>query len=141
METRLHFVTLATPDLDASRRFYAEGFGWDPLLVVPGEIVFVQVAPAQVLGLFDAASFARDLGEAVGGPSGLSLAHNVGSRDEVGALVGRLGAAGGTVVKPPQEGAFGGVFHAYVRDPAGALWEVAHNPGWHVADDGTVTFA
>ncbi len=141
MDTRLHFVTLATPDLDASRRFYAEGFGWAPLLDVPGEIVFVQVAPAQVLGLFDATKFAQDVGEPVGGPAGLSLAHNVASREEVARLATALEAAGGTVVKAPQDGDFGGVFHAYVRDPAGALWEVAHNPGWHVADDGTVTFA
>ena len=37
-----------------------------------------------------------------------------------------------------QEGEFGGVFHALVRDPNGVLWEVAHNPSWRITDDGTV---
>jgi uncharacterized glyoxalase superfamily protein PhnB len=47
-------------------------------------------------------------------------------------------AAGGTVLTPPEEGAFGGVFHALVADPNGVVWEVGHNPGWSVDPDGTV---
>lgn len=31
-----------------------------------------------------------------------------------------------------------GGYHAYVADPTGVCWEVAHNPGWSVAGDGTV---
>ncbi len=46
-------------------------------------------------------------------------------------------ASGGTVVKEPQQAAFGG-YHAHVADPNGLVWEVAHNPGWHVEDDGSV---
>lgn len=50
-------------------------------------------------------------------------------------------AAGATVVKPVQSALFGGFggTHAYWADPDGHVWEVAHNPGWNVADDGTVT--
>jgi hypothetical protein len=33
---------------------------------------------------------------------------------------------------------FGGVYHAYIRDPNGIMWEIAHNPGWLINDDGTV---
>jgi hypothetical protein len=33
---------------------------------------------------------------------------------------------------------FGGR-HAYVADPDGHRWEVAWNPGWSVAADGTVS--
>ncbi|MGI9016314.1 MAG: hypothetical protein ACR2HR_04280 [Euzebya sp.] len=46
--------------------------------------------------------------------------------------------AGGTVLKEPQRAEFGG-YHAYVLDRAGLIWEIAHNTGWSVADDGTVT--
>ena len=49
-------------------------------------------------------------------------------------------AAGATVLKPAQEGAFGGIFHGHVVDPNGVIWEVAHNPGWSIHDDGTVSF-
>lgn len=141
MDHRLSFVTVATSDLDAARTFYRDAFGWDPHLDVPDEIVFYQVAAGLLLGFFEAGSFDRDLGVAPGtttGPSGMTLAHNVGDRDTVHALAGAMAAAGGTVLKPPQEGEFGGVFHALVRDPNGVLWEVAHNPSWRIADDGTV---
>ena len=47
-------------------------------------------------------------------------------------------AAGGTILKPAQEGAFGGVFHGHMQDPNGVIWEIAHNPGWSIDDDGTV---
>jgi hypothetical protein len=70
--------------------------------------------------------------------SGVTLAHNVADRDAVAALTDRMVAAGGTVLTAPEEGAFGGVFHALVRDPNGVVWEVAHNPGWSVGPDGTV---
>ncbi|MHC5558585.1 VOC family protein [Kocuria sp. U4B] len=141
MDPRVHFVTLATPDLDAARDFYGRGLGWAPLLDVPGEILFFQVAPGQVLALFDAAKFAADLGRPAGvpaGASGVTLAHNVGGPDEVRAVVEAMAAAGGTVFTSPRPGAFGGVFHAHVADPNGVVWEIAHNPGWRVDDDGTV---
>ena len=140
MEQQVHFTTLATADLDAARRFYVDGLGWRPLLEVPGEIVFFQVAPGTVLAFFEAAKFAQDLGRGPARPaaSGVTLAHNVADRDAVRALVEAMVAAGGTVLTPPEEGVFGGVFHALVADPNGVVWEVGHNPGWSVDPDGTV---
>jgi len=140
MEQQVHVLTLATADLDAARRFYVEGLGWRPLLDVPGEIVFFQTAPGAVLAFFEAGVFAEDLGRGPARPavSGVTLAHNVASRDDVRAVVEAMTAAGGTVLTAPEEGAFGGVFHALVADPNGVVWEVAHNPGWSVDPDGTV---
>jgi len=138
MDQALHFVTVAARDLDAARRFYG-ALGWQAQLDVPGEIVFYRSAAGQLLGFFDAALFARDQG---GGEAprvaGVTLSHNVGSRAEVVALVERMAAAGGEVRKAPQEGEFGGVFHAHVADPNGLVWEVAHNPAWSVLPDGSV---
>jgi catechol 2,3-dioxygenase-like lactoylglutathione lyase family enzyme len=139
MEQQLHFVTIAAADLDATRSFYG-ALGWQPLLDVEGEIVFYQSAPGQVLGFFLAEKFNADLdlsGEHAP-VSGITLAHNVASRQEVIDLADAMAAAGGTVLTPPQLGAFGGVFHAHVRDPNGAIWEIGHNPGWHIDADGTV---
>ncbi|GAA3710166.1 VOC family protein [Zhihengliuella alba] len=140
----VHFITLSTPDLQAARGFYVRGLGWEPLLDVPGEIVFFQIAPGTVLGLFDARSFQQDLGldpEDVQAASGVTLAHNVGDRAEVRSVVAAMEEAGGQVVTPPEDGAFGGIFHAHVKDPNGVVWEIAHNPGWRVAQDGSVVFA
>jgi catechol 2,3-dioxygenase-like lactoylglutathione lyase family enzyme len=139
VDRRVHFMTLATPDLDAARRFYVDGLGWEPLLDVPDEIVFFQVAPGLALGFFETTKFAADVaGATTATVGGVTLAHNVSDHDAVRAVVNRMQAAGGTVVTPPVDGAFGGIFHAIVRDPNGVVWEVAHNPDWRVDADGTV---
>ncbi|MDN3359454.1 VOC family protein [Actinomadura sp. DC4] len=139
MQQRTHFITLSTPDLDAARAFYRDGLGWTALLDVPGEIIFFQVAPAMVLGLFDRDQFVKDMeGTAADGRvGGLTLSHNVGSPAEVDETVRKAVAAGATLVKPPQAAAFGG-YHGHFADPNGVVWEVCHNPGWRVDEDGTV---
>jgi catechol 2,3-dioxygenase-like lactoylglutathione lyase family enzyme len=143
MKQDVHFITVATPDLDAARAFYVGALEWVPLIDVPGEIIFFQVAPGAVLGLFDAEKFAEDLGQGAAAPAvaGVTLSHNVGSADQVHTVVAVMSAAGGIVLKPAQPGAFGGIFHAHVQAPGGIIWEIAHNPGWHVADDGSVSFS
>jgi uncharacterized protein len=141
MDPELHFITFATADLDASRAFYRDGLGWVPVADVPGEILFFQVGPGLVLGLFDATKFHEDLKSwpsRSAGVSGVTLSHNVESAAAVTAMIEKLSAAGATLVKPAQAGAFGGVFNGHVSDPNGIVWEIAYNPGWRIMDDGTV---
>lgn len=142
MDQRLHFLTFATKDLDAARAFYKDGLGWDPAMDVPGEILFFQTGPRLMLGLFDAHKFDQDLGATAptAGVSGVTLSHNVRSPEEVASTIDSLVAAGASVLKPAQAGAFGGIFHGHVKDPNGIVWEIAHNPGWGINDDGTVVF-
>ncbi|HEX2178250.1 MAG TPA: VOC family protein, partial [Actinomycetota bacterium] len=121
-------------------RFYVEGLGWEPKMNVPGEIIFFQVAPGVILGFFEAGHFAADLGDQaapVGKPGGFTLAHNVGSPEEVNRVLADAKAAGATIVKPGQNASFGG-YHGHFADPNGVVWEVAHNPGWRVDGEGTV---
>ena len=149
MDQRLHFITFATADLDRARSFYKDGLGWDPLMDVPGEIIFFQVGPGLVLGLFDAEKFDEDLNSGIptsstvptSSVSGVTLSHNVDSAAEVSSTIDKLAAAGATVLKPAQASAFGGIFHGHVKDPNGIVWEIAHNPGWRIDEDGTVVFA
>jgi len=110
------------------------------MMDVPGEILFFQVAPGLLLGLFDAGKFSEDQQRPIDarGVSGVTLSHNVGSADEVRATIENPIAAGATVLKPAQPGEFGGIFHGHVVDPNGIVWEIAHNPGWRIADDGSV---
>jgi uncharacterized protein len=140
MTPRVHFITLATADLDAARTFYRDGLGWEPLADVPGEIIFFQIGPGLVLGFFDAEKFAQDLGveNSTSAVNGLTLSHNVDSRSAVDATVDAAVAAGATILKNPQDGAFGGVYHAHIADPNGVIWEIAHNPSWRIDDDGAV---
>ena len=45
--------------------------------------------------------------------------------------------AGGTIRRPATLMDWGGTSGAFA-DPDGYVWEVAHNPGWTINEDGTV---
>lgn len=142
MDPAVSFITLGTHDLDAARRFYVDGLGWPPLFEVPGEIVFVQVGHGLTLSIWTADKLDADAGSPPGTSSSaasapITFAHNVASPDEVDAVMAAAVAAGGTVLKEAQVAEFGG-YHGVFADPSGFRWEVAHNPGWSVAEDGTV---
>jgi catechol 2,3-dioxygenase-like lactoylglutathione lyase family enzyme len=139
MDQRLTLLTLGVRDLEAARRFYVDGLGWEPTLVVEGEVVFIQLGHGLLLGLYS--ELAEDAGVplARSGTPPVSLAYNVGSEEQVIAFVERARAAGATVVKEPQPAVFGGP-HAYFADPDGFLWEIAYNPGLRFGPDGRASF-
>jgi catechol 2,3-dioxygenase-like lactoylglutathione lyase family enzyme len=137
----VHFITLGVSDLTAARRFYVEGLGWPSAFDVPGEITFIQVGHGLLLALFGAAALEADIGRTgtpTTGPAPFTLAQVADTEDEVIAVLDAARAAGATILKPAQRGDFGG-FHGYFADPDGFRWEVATNPGWSVAPDGTVS--
>ena len=68
-------------------------------------------------------------------PGAIALAHNVASQEEVAPLIDRLVAAGGTLLRAADAPVHGG-FRGYVADPDGHLWEIAHNPGWPLDEQG-----
>jgi catechol 2,3-dioxygenase-like lactoylglutathione lyase family enzyme len=145
MEPRVSIITLGVPDVAAARRFYVDGLGWRPALDLP-EVVFIQVAPGVLLALWGAEDLETDAATGPPPPPGdparspIALAHNVGSDEQVERTIERFVAAGGRVVRAPHRAVFGGL-QAYVADPAGFRWEIAHNPGFSVADDGTVSIS
>ena len=142
MEPKVSIITLGCPDVAAARRFYVEGLGWTPVMEVPGEVCFIQVGGGVALALWKADALAEDSGLPVGEPrsASMALAHNVDSGDEVVEVIARAEAAGATVLKPAGPIFFGGI-QGYFADPAGFRWEVAWNPGWSVAPDGSVSLA
>jgi hypothetical protein len=140
MEPRVSFITLGVADVAAARRFYVDGLGWAPTFEVPDEVVFIQAGHGLILGLWGGDALEADATGKIAGtpkPTGFALAHNVGSDDEVVAVLAQAEAAGATILKPAQRADFGG-FHGYFADPDGVRWEVANNPGWSVEPDGTV---
>jgi catechol 2,3-dioxygenase-like lactoylglutathione lyase family enzyme len=135
----LSVVTLGVGDLQASKAFYLDGFGWTPVFE-NAEIVFYQMN-GLVLGTWLKAELERDMQRA--GPTGsgaVALAHNVSSEAEVRSLVDRLVGAGGRLLRAPDAPPHGG-FRGYVADPDGHAWEIAWNPAWPIDDLGNVTFA
>ena len=134
MEQRLSLVTLGVSDLGRARRFY-EGLGWHG---VEGEDVVFFQAGGMVVALWDRARLAEDSTvEDPGGWGGVTLAYNTRSRAEVDSVIAEARAAGGTIGREPGETFWGGYSGVFV-DPDGHPWEVAHNPRWRIADDGSV---
>jgi predicted lactoylglutathione lyase len=137
MEQRLSLVTLGVTDVVRARAFY-EALGWRSGAAPDDDVVFFQ-AGGIVVALWSRASLAEDSGvEDAGGWGGVTLAYNVRSPAEVDEVVDEARRAGATVAREPAATFWGGYSGVFV-DPDGHPWEVAHNPHWTVADDGTVT--
>jgi hypothetical protein len=137
MEPRISLITLGVADLARSRAFY-EALGWRGQEVQ--ETCFIQTGGSAVV-LWGRDKLAADAGvanTAAGGFSGIALAQNVRTREEVDAIVEAARAAGATVTKPAEETFYGG-YAAYFADPDGHLWEIAHNPGFTLEADGSLT--
>jgi catechol 2,3-dioxygenase-like lactoylglutathione lyase family enzyme len=139
VKQRLSLVTLGVADVDRSRRFY-EALGWKTGAAVGDEVVFFQ-AGGMIVALWGRDQLAEDSGVAdSGGWGGITLAHNVRRPEEVDAVLIEARRAGATVAR---EGAptFWGGYSGLFIDPDGHPWEVAHNPRWTIADDGSVSLS
>jgi uncharacterized protein len=68
----------------------------------------------------------------------VTLAHNVRSPEEVRQVVEQARAAGASVTREPAQTFWGGYSGVFV-DPDGHPWEVAHNPGFELRPDGSIT--
>lgn len=137
MEPRISLITLGVADLSRSRAFY-EALGWRGQEIE--ETYFVQTGGSAVV-LWSRAKLADDAKIADSGTDGfggVALAQNVRSRAEVDAIVETARAAGATITKAPEETFYGG-YAAYFSDPDGHVWEIAHNPGFTLDDDGSLT--
>ena len=119
MEPRISIVTLGVTDLPSSVEFYRDGLGL-PLFDENTESIAFFQNRGTWLALYPRASLAADAGVATEGSgfSGVTLAHNVRTREEVDALLDVAVAAGGTLVKPAQDTFWGG-YSGYFADPEG----------------------
>ncbi len=137
MEQRLSLITLGVRDLQRARRFYAS-MGWRAQPAPEEDVVFFQ-AGGMVVALWDRAKLADDSAvEDGGGWGGVTLAYNTRSAQEVDAVIDEARAAGATVAREPGPTFWGGYSGIFI-DPEGHPWEVAHNPGWKIDEQGSVT--
>lgn len=138
MEQRITLITLGVSDLVRAKAFY-EALGWRGQEVA--ETVFFQAGGLGFV-LWGREKLAEDCGlrpaPSTGEFGGIALAHNVRSEVEVDALLAAVESAGGTITKPPALNEIGFYTGAFT-DPDGHAWEVAHNPGFPLAEDGTLT--
>ena len=137
MEQRVSIITLGVQDLERSNGFY-ERLGWRRSMRESEGIAFFQAGGA-VLALYPRQELARDaqVAEVRRGFGGITLAYNARMREEVDAVLAEAVAAGAKLLKPAQD-AFWGGYSGYFADPDGFVWEVAWNPFFEIAEDGSI---
>ncbi|MFD1794462.1 VOC family protein [Paracoccus aurantiacus] len=139
MQQQVAVITLGTSDLERSKSFYREGFGWTPVFENE-EIAFYQMN-GFVFGTWLKASLEDDTqAKSMAAPGAFTLAHNVQEESDVKPVIERLVFHGASLLReadaPPQGGLRG-----YISDPDGHIWEIAWNPDWPMDEKGHVTFA
>ena len=136
MEQRVSLVTLGVRDLAGARAFY-ETLGWRTNAAPGDEVVFFQ-AGGMIIALWGRDQLADDSTVTDGGGwGGITLAHNVRSPDEVERVIQEARTAGARIGREPAPTPWGG-YSAIFFDPDGHPWEVAHNPGFGLGEDGSV---
>ena len=128
MEPRISIITLGVADLPRSVAFYRDGLGLTLFDDNTESIAFFQ-NKGTWLALYPKAALAADVGISAEGSgfSGVTLAHNVRTKEEVDDLLAVAVSAGAALVKPAQDTFWGG-YSGYFTDPEGYLWEIAWNP-------------
>lgn len=134
---RVTLITLGVDDLTRAKDFYAR-LGWHPVEVTAGMACYQ--LHGQALMLFGRADLAHDQGRAGAalGTGAVTLAQNFDSPADVDAAFATAIDAGATMMKQP-EPVFWGGYSGYFADPDGHVWELAHNPFWPLAHDGSLT--
>lgn len=135
MDQRLSLITLGVSDVARARAFY-EGLGWRTNAAPGDDVVFFQCG-GMVVALWSRDKLAEDSGvQDTGGWGGVTLAYNTRSPAEVDEVIEQARAAGAAIPREPGETFWGGYSGMFV-DPDRHPWEVAHNPRWTIAEDGS----
>jgi uncharacterized glyoxalase superfamily protein PhnB len=134
---RVTLVTLGVRDLTRARAFY-RALGWHPHSEQDG-ISFYQMHGA-ALALFGLSDLADDQDRPEGelGTGAMTLAQNFATEEAVDAAWHTAMQAGARAVKTPQATSWGG-YSGYFADPDGHVWELAMNPFWPLAADGSLS--
>lgn len=138
MEPRVSLITLGVRNLERAVVFYQDSLGWSLSgASVEGEVAFFRTS-GTVLALWGREALAEDanVDSEGSGFSGFALAHNVAEKEEVDSVLEEAVSAGATIIREAQDTFFGR--NGYFADPEGYLWEVAWNPAFPMAEDGTI---
>jgi catechol 2,3-dioxygenase-like lactoylglutathione lyase family enzyme len=129
MKATISAITLGVKDVEASKRFYAEGLGWT-IEQDFGRWVSFSLEDGRGFGLLEREALAADAGTETpaGGFTGVTFSYLVGSVERVDAVLAEAEAAGGTIARAAREAQWGG-YDGYFADPDGYLWKVAFGPG------------
>lgn len=141
MKPRIHVITLGVEDLERSLSFYRDGLGLPSKGITgtqfagdeknpAGAVAMFTLEDGLILSLYPRSELAKDAGidPSHTAGSGVSIGHLVDSPGDVDRLLELAARAGGRVLGPAHERAWG-IYSGYFSDPDGHLWEIIHFPG------------
>jgi predicted lactoylglutathione lyase len=136
VEQRITLLTLGVSDYSRAKAFY-EALGWSPALEIQDTAFYT--GNGIVLALWAREKLSPDMGIADDGArwSGIALAHNVRSPAEVEEVIEQARENGAEITREPSDTFYGGYAGAF-RDLDGHAWEIAHNPGFGLDDQGNI---
>lgn len=129
MKPKISMITLGVLDFEKSLIFYRDGLGFKPHNYKESDgFVFFEMEGTW-LALYPRARLAQDatVPNESSEFSGITLSHNVKTKDEVDSVLTLVTSIGAKLIKKPQEVFWGG-YSGYFADPDGYLWEVVYNP-------------
>lgn len=130
MKSKISIITLGVSDFNKSFDFYSKGLGFKPYNhYKEGDDYVMLEMEGSWLSLFSKEKLAADatIPNDGSGFSGVTLAQNVKSVDEVDEVFKLAVSNGAKAIKTPRKTNWGG-YSGYFADPDGYLWEVAYNP-------------
>ncbi len=93
------------------------------------------------MALYPLAKLAEDVSPSLSAErsdfTGITIAHNTKTREEVDTVLKLAENAGGRIEKPAQDVFWGG-YSGYFSDPDGYYWEVAYADSWEFNGDGSL---
>ncbi len=137
MQARISMISLGVKDLQTAIKFYQQGLGLPRKEPYSDEIAFFDLSGTW-LGLYPWDKLAEDVtvSQEGSGFRGVTLAHNVKSKEEVKSIISQAIGAGATLVKEAQDVFWGG-YSGYFSDLDGHLWEIAWNPHLWIGPEDT----
>ncbi len=131
MEQRITVITLGVTNLQRSVRFYEE-LGWKRSDKSTGDLIVFDM-PGILFALYPIEELADDvtIPHEPSRFSGIAIAHNTYSEEEVDKIMALVEKHGGSIIKPPQKTSWGG-YSGYFADLDGYIFEIAYNPFWKI---------
>ena len=140
MKPRITVLTIGVDDLEKSLAFYRDGLGLPTQGIIGrefehGAVAFFDLQSGLKLAIWprDDIAFDAKIPKTAHSPTEFTIGHNVGSKEEVDAVMEQAKSAGARIIKPA-EATFWGGYAGYFQDLDDHVWEIVWNPQMDIAE-------